>query len=147
LPDGMVGVSLKDVTRRRHAELVQDAERRALGLLAAGASTTAILDVMIAAIEACSTDSMASILVLDAAGERVRHKSAPRLPGDYTAAIAGLPIGPSAGSCGPAAYRGEPVYVADIATDPLWADYRELASRFSLRSCWSSPILASTRRV
>jgi signal transduction histidine kinase len=102
---------------------------------------------MIAAIEACVVGARASILVLDAAGERVMHRSAPRLPPDYIAAIDGQPIGPAAGSCGTAAYRGEPVYVTDIATDPLWAGYRELASRFGLRSCWSSPILASTRRV
>jgi C4-dicarboxylate-specific signal transduction histidine kinase len=56
-------------------------------------------------------------------------------------------IGPSAGSCGTAAYRGKPVIVSDIATDPLWVDYRDLALSHGLRACWSTPILASDGRV
>jgi hypothetical protein len=44
-----------------------------------------------------------------------------------------LPIGPCAGSCGTAAYRGSAVIVSDIATDPLWnvpgASRRRIKSR------------------
>jgi PAS domain S-box-containing protein len=39
------------------------------------------------------------------------------------------------------------VIVSDIATDPLWADYRDLASAHGLRACWSTPILSSAGRV
>jgi hypothetical protein len=28
-------------------------------------------------------------------------------------------------------------------TDPLWADYRDLATMFRLPPCWSSPILSA----
>ena len=51
------------------------------------------------------------------------------------------------GSCGTAAYRKEQVIVSDIATDPLWADYRELALANGLRSGWSTPILSSDGSV
>ena len=44
------------------------------------------------------------------------------------------------GSCGTAAYLGKPVYVTDIANDPLWANFRDLALSHGLRSCWSTPI-------
>ena len=37
------------------------------------------------------------------------------------------------GSCGTAAFRGEPVEVTDIATDPLWEDYQ--APRAAARVC------------
>ncbi|HET7867094.1 MAG TPA: EAL domain-containing protein, partial [Burkholderiaceae bacterium] len=50
--------------------------------------------------------------------------------------------GPSVGSCGTAVFRGEPVIVSDIQTDPLWADYRDLAASYGLRACWSAPIFA-----
>ena len=33
----------------------------------------------------------------------------------------GCSSAPWSGSCGTAAFRGEPVEVTDIATDPLWA--------------------------
>ena len=62
-------------------------------------------------------------------------------------AIDGIVIGPCVGSCGTAAYRREPVVVSDIATDPLWADFRDLALGHGLRACWSTPILSSEGRV
>jgi FOG: GAF domain len=35
------------------------------------------------------------------------------------------------------------VVVSDVMTDPLWADYRELAKICGLRACWSTPILSA----
>jgi GAF domain-containing protein len=81
-----------------------------------------------------------SILLLSADGKRLSHGAAPGLPQSYCDAVDGLEIGPRAGSCGTAAYLGRPTYVSDIATDPLWADYRDLALPHGLRSCWSTPI-------
>ena len=37
--------------------------------------------------------------------------------------------------------------VEDIETDPLWADYRDLALPHGLRTCWSTPILHSNGTV
>ena len=65
----------------------------------------------------------------------------------YTEAIDGGLIGPQAGSCGTAAYRREPVIVSDIATDPLWDQYRHLALEHGLRACWSTPIFSTAPEV
>src|SRR5258705_125350 len=62
-------------------------------------------------------------------------------------AIAGAVIGPSVGSCGTAAYLKERVIVSDIDTDPLWADFRDLALGHGLRACWSTPIVSSAGNV
>ena len=51
----------------------------------------------------------------------------PEPPGGYCAAIDRVAIGASVGSCGTAAYRREAVCVSDIASDPLWADFRDVA--------------------
>ena len=48
---------------------------------------------------------------------------------------------PRSGSCGTAAYRREAVFVSDVMTDPLWAEFKDLAAAHGLRSCWSTPIL------
>ena len=71
------------------------------------------------------------------------------MPRGLTQAITPLPIGPDVGSCGTAAFRKQPVIVADIATDPLWAlpDYREVALRHGLRAAWSQPILSKHQEV
>ena len=77
----------------------------------------------------------------------MRHGAAPSLPSEYVQAIDGAAIGPCVGSCGTAAFRREPVHVADIATDPLWADYKQLALPHGWRACWSTPIFDSHRNV
>src|SRR3954451_16938791 len=86
------------------------------------------------------SEILTSVLLLSPDGKRLTHGAAPSLPKTYVDAINGSEIGPSAGSCGTAAFLGRPVYVTDIATDPLWAAYRDLALPHGLRSCWSTPI-------
>src|SRR5262249_57835918 len=88
-----------------------------------------------------------SVLLLDESGRQLLHGSAPSLPAAYNAAVDGLEIGPGAGSCGTAAYRNEPVVVVDIATDPLWDSYRDLALPLGLRACWSTPIRSRSGTV
>ena len=87
-----------------------------------GNSLSQILDSLCLLVEEQASGVLASILLLD--GDRLRHGAAPSLPKAYADALDGIPVGPSAGSCGTAAYRREQVIVEDIATDPLWADGR-----------------------
>src|SRR6202163_2155369 len=114
-------------------------------MVAKGNSLAEILESLCRLVEEQAGDVMASILLVD--GDHLRHGGAFSLPKAYTDAINGIVIGPSAGSCGTAAYRGEPVIVEDIATDPLWADFRDLALSHSLRACWSTPIFSSEAKV
>ncbi len=100
-------------------ELLAEVCRRAEALLGEGASCT--------------------ILLVDADGHHVKVHAAPSLPASYRVAIDGTAIGPRAGSCGTAIYLGQMVIVEDIATDPLWDDYRDLALPIGLRACWSIP--------
>jgi GAF domain-containing protein len=93
------------------------------------------------------TGVLGSILLLDPDGRHLRHGAAPSLPKPYTDAIDGAEIGPCAGSCGTAAFRGRPVFVSDIATDPLWAEFKMVALPHGLRACWSTPILTSGTKV
>ena len=107
-----------------------------------------VLDSLVTSIEEVAGDGViGSVLVLDDAGERLRNGAAPHLPVEYCNAIDGMRIGPKAGSCGTAAFRRERVIESDIARDPLWDDYRTLAQRHGLASCWSTPILGRDGRV
>lgn len=92
-------------------------------------------------------DMLCSILLLDADGVHLRHGAAPSLAFKYSRLIDGLAIGPAVGSCGTSAFRREQVIVEDIATDPLWAAYREVATEYKLRACWSTPIFNAARQV
>jgi PAS domain S-box-containing protein len=125
-------------SRSASAETILVVERRILEMVARGDSLAEILDSLCRFVEGQASGVLASISLLD--GDRLRHRAAPSLPRAYTDAIDGAAIGPSAASCGTAAYRGEPVIVDDIATDPLWTEHRDLALTHSLRACWSIPV-------
>jgi signal transduction histidine kinase/FixJ family two-component response regulator len=130
---------------RKRAEAFLAGEKRILEMIAKGDLLPAILDALCHLVEEQLPNVISSVLLLE--GDQLRHGGAPSLPKSYNGAIDGLVIGPSEGSSGTAAYRGEPVIVSDIATDPLWAKYRDLALSHSLRACWSTPILSSENKV
>jgi len=98
------------------------------------------LDQLVRLLELKMPGMRASILLLDDDGVTLRHGAAPHLPPEYCQAIDGLHAGPNAGSCGTAIHRSEQVIARDIATDPLWEEYRGLALPHGLRACWSTPI-------
>ena len=118
-----------------------------LRMIAANAPLSDILDRLVRLIEAQTPDMLCSVLLLSDDGDHVRHGAAPSLPEDYVAAVNGSAIGPKHGSCGTAMYRGEPVVVTDIFSDPLWEDYRDIAAATGLRACWSTPILSGRGKV
>jgi PAS domain S-box-containing protein len=136
-----------DIEDRKRAEMLLGGEKRLLEMIARGDSLALILDALCLLVEELVSGCLSSILLLDTKANRLRHGAAPSLPINYTEAIDGGVIGPSVGSCGTAAYRAEPVIVSDISTDPLWADYRDLALAHGLQACWSTPVLSSEGRV
>lgn len=131
----------------RRLDRLHAGEREALEQLASGASLTSVLEVIVRFIEEITPGAYASVLLLDETGERLRTGAAPNLPADYNRAIDGTRIGHSAGSCGTAAFRKEPVYVSDIERDPLWDEYRHLVLPHGLHACWSIPICTTEGRV
>ena len=139
--------ALRDITERKQAEDLTQSQKQVLELIAGGAPMRQTLETLTRTVEAQSPELLASILLLDADGLHMRHGAAPSLPPEYLAAIDGAAIGPNAGSCGTAAFRREPVFVADIASDPLWADYKQLALPHGLNACWSTPIFDARRNV
>ena len=122
-------------------------QRKLLELIASDASLTESLEAIARLVEAHTAEMLCSIQLADETGTRLLSAATSSLPPEYSAAIDGEPIGPSAGSCGTAAWRKELVVVKEIATDPLWKDYRELALQHRLRACWSQPIIAHDGRL
>jgi PAS domain S-box-containing protein len=127
-------------TQLKSPEALALLDERVLAMVMAHAPLPEILNTLCTNIEKHYAGLLCSVLLLDADGVTLRHGAAPTLPKEYCQAIDGAKIGPSVGSCGTAAYRHQPVIVSDIATDALWADYRQLALPHGLRACWSMPI-------
>src|SRR6266403_1985868 len=132
-----------DIDDRKRAEALLTAENQILEMVATGRPLAAILDGLCRLVDTLCDKSLASILLIDPNGRCLRRGAGPSFPEAFLAAVDGVEIGPCVGSCGTAAYRKEQVIVSDIATDPLWANYRELALANGLRAGWSTPILSS----
>ncbi len=111
-------------------------------MIATSAPLDDVLDRLMRLIESQLKGIFGAVLLVDETGGCLRLGAAPSLAEAYVKALDGAPIGPNAGSCGTAAYRREPVMVADVMTDPLCADYKDVAAANGLRSCWSMPILS-----
>lgn len=145
-PDGTVtGIRVIGVetTQVKHAQRLMAEHRALLEQIAREAPLTEVLDGMARCIENLAPQEvLVSVLLADPDGRHLRHGAAPSLPGFYNEAIDGIATGEGVGSCGTAAHRREPVIVTDIANDPFWDDFRDLAGRAGLAACWSTPILA-----
>ena len=143
--------SCQNISTRKATEQLLAAEKRILEMIATDAPLQEVLAQMCRAIEESSEESSnrarCSMLLLDRDGLHLRHGAAPSLPEAYVQAIDGVAIGPTVGSCGTAAFMRRQVIVSDIARDPLWADYRDLALCHGLRACWSTPVIASDGTV
>lgn len=136
-----------ELQRRQQAELLLSSQNHVLEEIATGVSLSHILDEIVQSVEEQVPGSICSILSLNSQGTHLYSASASSLPPSYNQSIDGVAIGPNVGSCATAAYLGEPVIVSDIATDPLWEGYRELALSHNLRACWSYPIFSSDKKV
>jgi PAS domain S-box-containing protein len=133
----------RDITQVKEEEFFRGGQSRVLEMIAADAPLADVLASLVLLMEGQADGLRCSILLLNRDGKHVRHGAAPNLPEAYVKAVNGAPIGPRNGSCGTAMYRRRPVVVTDVMTDPLWADYRELAKICGLRACWSTPILSA----
>jgi PAS domain S-box-containing protein len=150
-PDGAVsGVLLHgvDVTERTRANALAVGQRGALELAVTDAPLGDVLDVLARTAEDYSGGAaLASVQLVSSDGHYLRHAAAPSLALEFQLAADAVRIGPLSGTAGTAAWRAEAVTSADIALDPLWEGWRDLALAHGLRSCRALPILAPSGTV
>jgi PAS domain S-box-containing protein len=142
-------VIIRDITERKQGETLLAGEKRLLEMIATGVELKEILNELCLIIEEQRNGTLASVLLLSADGTHLDVVAGPSLPKEWTQQMEKLPIGPCAGSCGTAAFRGSPVIVSDISTDPLWnvPEHRASALKHGLQASWSSPVLSSKGKV
>jgi GAF domain-containing protein len=136
------------VTVLDKAAQLLDGQREILQSIQDDRPLAEVLERICRVIEGQADGLMCSVMLLDASGTHLLAGAAPSLPAGYREAVNGVTIGPNLGSCGAAAFSGEPVVVEDVSTHPNWSGIRDLAyGRYGLRACWSTPIFAYDGRV
>jgi len=150
-PDGTVaGVLLHgvDVTERTRANLLAVGQRGALELAVTDAPLGDVLDVLARTAEDYSGGSaVASVQLISADGEHLRHAAAPSLPAAFQQGADAIRVGPVGAAAASAAWRAATVNSADIATDALWKGHRALAAAHGLHASRAMPILAPSGAV
>lgn len=121
-------------------------QHRVLEAMAHDLPLKEVLEMVCEQVERMAPGVCVSILGVDAQG-LLHPLASPSLPVSYSSQLEGLSIGPFTGSCGTAAWRNAAVVVHDIATDPLWADYKAWVLPLGFKACWSTPILDKTGGV
>jgi PAS domain S-box-containing protein len=137
-----------DIDCRKRAEALLAGEKRLLEMMATGESLSATLTELCSLAEkSCPGCAGCFIRLLNLETKVLWHAASSSVPKAYTESTDGLSIGPDVASCGAAAYHGKPVIASDIAADPRWAEFRDLALANGLRACWSTPILSRRNGV
>ncbi|MBP0040145.1 MAG: EAL domain-containing protein [Roseofilum sp. SID1] len=145
-PYRMMG-TIADISDRKYNELWLNGQKQILEAIAKNAPLQETLSLLINTLESQAPELFGSILLRDPQNNCLRLGVAPQLDPNYNQAVDGVAIGEGSGSCGTAAYRKEPVIVENIATDPLWKNYKDLALSYGLQAAWSVPVLSLQDQV
>lgn len=146
-PPVRVAISCRDATHAHRADIEHQRHAQVVKSIAEGGALGDILTQICRLAEALLPGTRCSVLLHDTATGTLRPGAHPSLPLAYVHAIDGVRAADGVGSCGTAVARGCPVVSADIATDPFWAGYQDLARAHGLAACWSLPLRANGRVV
>src|SRR6516165_2475347 len=117
-----------------------------LKLILAGSELSDVLAIIARLVESQGNGALCTIWLPHADGKNLYCAAAPSLPG--FAASSGLTlIGPKGASWATAVHRGEPVYVADIRSEPAWDEYRDRIRPYGIRAVWSRPLFTREGKV
>ncbi|NNC98557.1 MAG: response regulator [Gammaproteobacteria bacterium] len=136
----LIGYTTEQARVARRAVRVAELSRDLMGLVASDLPFDQTLEALTLRIEQELNHARCAILSLDREKGTLHPRAAPNLPLEYRQAIDGIAIGPSAGTCGTAAFRNELVVVENIQQNPLCAEFAELCQKHHLAACWSIPI-------
>ena len=136
-----------EITRDKRLALLNEARSEVLDGVVRMAPLESVLETIVQHMQTLESGLRVSILLCDELSGALHTGAAPSLPAEYNAAIDGVMPGPGIGSCGTAAWSGEPVLVADVLDHPYWMPYRPLVSIGGFRACWSLPFKREDGRV
>jgi PAS domain S-box-containing protein len=116
-------------------------ERHVLELIATGAGLHDVLDALCRVIDEQS-GLTSSVFLLDRTGRQMTLAAGPHLPNAWRQTITSLSVTPTNTACGAAVSSRGQVIVTDVATSPLFAQWRDAARVSRIASVWSTPFFS-----
>ncbi len=129
-----------DATQRRIKLL--EGQNDVLGCIAKGAGVAMSLGRLASVLEQNIDSAFCAVMLFDSAGDLLSALDTPTLPIEFGKKLRQVETSPGIMPCATAAYRHEPLIVADLAADLGWPEFREAVMAEGLRACWSQPILS-----
>lgn len=121
-------------------------QRSVLEMVAKGKSLVETATHLCLELERMVGNTICSVATVDLQG-RLSPLAAPSLPRSLLHELESRTIAPDCCPTSAAAYLGRDVITLDIATDPLWNHYRDVAQSLGLKACWAQPIFNADRSV
>jgi diguanylate cyclase (GGDEF)-like protein/PAS domain S-box-containing protein len=138
--------SFRDITEHQQSEVMLQAEERVLKMMVDGESLPKVLDMLTRYIEDRSGELFCAIYLLDEAGYRLQHISAPSLPNNLLETLE-EPFLSHSINLTTESNGNEPDISREIENSSMYRKHKELAAEMGLHTSWTSPILTSKGKV
>lgn len=141
--EGLLRAAFSAASARRRDQLLAAGDRELFRRIAADAPLHELLDSIVALVESVCTDAVACVSLLAADGSRVTTVRGTLLPESLRRMELNGAIDTRNGTGIAAMFFGRQVLATDIATDPHWTEWRELATVEGLVSACAVPVKAA----
>lgn len=137
----------KDINYWRLSNQLEEGRNHVLKMVARNEDIKLVLNTLCQKAQTYNPEMLCSVLRLDNQQKTLHPIASVSLPDFYCQALEGVTIGSGVGSCGTAAFTKSRIIVEDINTHPYWNQYKTLALKAKVQSCWSEPILGANGLV
>ena len=139
-------VMANDITESHYYHELDKIEKNILEMnTRSDRSISKLIGVYLTGIESLHPGMFCSIL--EKKGNYLYNLASPSLDPEYLEAINELPVQDNTGSCCTAVFLKKNIITEDIQNDKNWDNYKSLAERFKLSSCWSSLIWDGNKNI
>ncbi len=137
---------LEDVTEQKAAEDLLRKQKEVLELMLKDLPLSDTLSRIVQLVEEQAPGALSTIYLIE--DGKLMVGAAPSFPASFTQVVHGCPIGPTAGSCGAAAFLGKQIVSIDIEKDDsCWGSFREWILSYGIKAAWSTPVFSRDNQV
>jgi PAS domain S-box-containing protein len=140
----------EDHTEKRASEDLLRSQKEVLELMVRNLPLNSTLARIVMMIEEQAPGCQSTIYLVE--DGRLKLGAAPSMPESFLRTVNGCPIGPSAGSCGAAAFHATRIISTDIEaatpeSEPCWGQFKEWILSHGIKAAWSTPVISEDGRV